>query len=247
MSDETFFSGVDRSAAKRGADGEKYVRAYAVIRIAVGFIGILIPIVLFIGEAAILDASVHARDSLSSYYHSSMRDFFVASLCVVGVLLITYMWGEWNADFVASTVAGVFLIGVAFFPTERPDIPTNAPHCGDLPQPQGCTALEQRFGEVTIGNVHLTCAAIALVSLGVIAYLFGRREEVRSRQILHYALCGVIFTSLVVALTGWISAWRLLGLTPLYIGEVVTVFAFGAGWLVKGFDLRRMLGATTPS
>jgi hypothetical protein len=24
----------------------------------------------------------------------------------------------------------------------------------------------------------------------------------------------------------------------------VTVFAFGAGWLVKAFDLRRMLGAT---
>jgi hypothetical protein len=30
-------------------------------------------------------------------------------------------------------------------------------------------------------------------------------------------------------------------LTPLYVGEVVSVWAFGASWLAKGSDLRRLL------
>ena len=37
--------------------------------------------------------SVHVRGSLSAYYHSSMQDIFVGSLCVTGLLLITYMAG----------------------------------------------------------------------------------------------------------------------------------------------------------
>jgi hypothetical protein len=198
---------------------------------------------LIVGEATILDAPGHARDSLSSYYHSPMQDFFVGSLCVIGVLLITYMWGRRNADFVASTVAGVCLIGVAFFPTERSHVPTGAPHCGDIPQPPGCTDLEQRFGEVTIGNFHFGFAVVALVFLGVIAFVFGWRELERSPGLaaLHIA-CGVTITAgLVVALSGWLHPWRVWGLTPLYIGEVVTVIAFGMGWLAKGLDLGKWL------
>src|SRR5262249_43939059 len=45
-------------------------------------------------------------------------------------------------------------------------------------------------------------------------------------------------------------AWVLIGgalkidigqLTPLYLGEIISVWAFGASWLAKGEDLRRIL------
>ena len=35
------------------------------------------------------------------------------------------------------------------------------------------------------------------------------------------------------------------GLTPLYIGEVVTVIAFGIGWLAQGIDLWKWLRQST--
>lgn len=224
-----------------------YVLSYVVIRIAVGCVGLLLPVALIVGEATILDAPVHARDSISSYYHSPMRDIFVGSLSVIGVLLITYMVDRRKLEFWASTIAGICLLGVANFPTERPHVPAGAPFCGDVPQPAGCTDLEQRFGEVRIGNIHLGFAVVALVLLGVIAYLFGRRDWPRSRNlaVFEFACAAAIALGLVVALSGWVSKWRLGGLTPLYIGEVVTVIAFGLGWLAQGFDLWRWLRRTT--
>lgn len=245
---ENRYGGVDRSVAPRTEGERAYVLSYVVIRIAVGCVGLLLPLALIVGEATILDAPVHARDSISSYYHSPMRDIFVGSLSVIGVLLITYMFGRKNREFWASTIAGICLLGVANFPTERPHVPAGAPLCGDVPQPAGCTDLEQRFGEVTIGNIHLGFAVVALVLLGVIAYLFGRRDWFRSRNLALFQLscAGVIGLGLVVALSGWVAKWRLGGLTPLYIGEVVTVIAFGLGWLAQGLDLWRWLRSMAP-
>jgi hypothetical protein len=235
--------GVDRSVAPTNDMERGYVRSYVVIRIAVGCVGLLLPLALIVGEATILDAPVHARDSISSYYHSPMRDIFVGSLSVIGVLLITYRVDRKDAEFWASTIAGVCLLGVANFPTERPHIAPGAPLCGDTPQPAGCTDLEQRFGEVTIGNLHLGFAVVALVLLGVIAYLFGRRDLPRSPNLgyLQFSCAAAIALGLLVALSGWAFKWRLGGLTPLYIGEVVTVIAFGIGWLAQGVDLWKWL------
>jgi hypothetical protein len=164
-----------------------------------------------------------------------------------GTLLITYTVDRKNAEFWASTIAGACLLGVANFPTERPHIALGAPLCGDTPQPAGCTDLEQRFGEVTIGNLHLGFAAIALVLLGVIAYLFGRRDLPRSRGLAYFqfSCAAVIALGLVVAFSGWAFTWRLGDLTPLYIGEVVTVLAFGLGWLAQGIDLWKWLRQAT--
>jgi hypothetical protein len=219
-----------------------YFHSYVVILLAAGVLGLLLPIGLFVGEAAFLDAPVHARDSLSSYYHSPMRDFFVGSLCVIAVLLITYTWGSWHADFWASSIAGVCLLGVAFFPTERPNVPSAGPHCGDagVAQPPGCTDLEQKWGEVTVGNIHLGLATIALVSLGLIAFIFSlsdKRSGKRRLARLHFALGCAIVAALLLVVVGQVHAFRIGGLTPLYIGEVVTVVAFGLGWLLRGGDL----------
>src|SRR5260370_7649342 len=113
-----------------------YVRSSLLIRTVVGFIGILLPIVLIIGEAYFLKGGVHVRGSLSAYYHTSMQDIFVGSLCVTGFLLITYMagmprsWGFW-----LSLLAGVAVLAVVFFPPWPPRVPRGAPPCGSHPSP----------------------------------------------------------------------------------------------------------------
>src|SRR5690606_17836487 len=88
-----------------------YVRSYLLIRTLVGLLGILLPVLFIVGEAAYFRGGVHVRGSLSAYYHTSMRDIFVAGLCVIGFLLATYLSGQVRTwDFWLSLVAGVAVV-----------------------------------------------------------------------------------------------------------------------------------------
>src|SRR5262249_52726620 len=128
--------------------GVLYVRSYLITRTVVGLIGILLPFALMIGERY-FNGSVHNRGSLSAYYHSPMQDIFVGSLCTIGVLLLTYMSGQWRTvDFVFSSIAGVAVLGVALMPTTRSDLTKDAALCGPhtLPVPPGCSSIESAWG-----------------------------------------------------------------------------------------------------
>lgn len=223
-----------------------YVRSYLLIRTVVGFIGILLPIILIIGEAFFLKGSVHVRGSLSAYYHTSMQDIFVGSLCVTGFLLATYMAGmpeTW--DFWLSLIAGIAVLVVVFFPTWRPDVPSGAPLCGSNPTPPRCSPVEQTLGESLTATIHMVAATVFILSLAAISFLFAHREKKynhRSAWQRFHIACGVAILVAVawVAIGGLlkIDIWRL---TPLYVGEIISVWAFGASWLAKGKNLRRLL------
>ena len=223
-----------------------YVRSYLMIRSVVGIIGLVLPFVFIIGEAVYLKGGVHVRGSISAYYHSPMRDLFVAGLCVVGFLLITYMSAQTRTwDFWLSLVAGVAVLGVVFFPTRRVGLLPDAPLCGQDPEPLGCAPVQQALGENAVATIHFTCAAVFIGCLGAIAFLFAYRErkfEGDKRMALVQRLCG---WAIIVAVL-WVAIGGLLGLTfwqitPLYLGEVLAVWAFGTSWLLKGRDLRTVL------
>ena len=223
-----------------------YVQSYLLIRTIVGLIGILLPIVFIIGERYFVGGGVHVRGSLSAYYHTSMRDIFVAGLCVIGFLLATYMSGKIKSwDFWLSLVAGVAVLGVVFFPTWRPGLLSGAPRCGTTPTPEGCSPIQQQLGEAPVAGIHFVCAAVFILSLAWISFLFARREErygknagmARFQRICGWAIVGAV-VGVVAGELLRIDIWEL---TPLYIEEVMSVWAFGASWLSKGKDLRAML------
>lgn len=223
-----------------------YAKSYLLIRIVVGLIGVLLPAIFIIGEAFFLRGGVHLRGSLSAYYHSSMRDMFVAGLSVVGILLATYMAGQRDTyDFWFSLVAGVAVLGVVAFPTTRPGLAGDAPRCGTDPMPNGCSPFQQQFGEELTGRIHAVCAAIFILSLAVIAFLFAYREKKwkgSAGVALVQRICGfVIILSAAGAAIGELLDLSLGELTPLYVGEVASVWAFGVSWLLAGRDIMRRL------
>jgi len=232
----------DRSQASTPAE-RGYVDSYLLIRTVVGLIGILLPFALVLARG-VLAGRWHILGSISDYSHSASHDVFVGSLSVIGVLLVTYMAGTWNADFWASSVAGVFLLGVAYVPTDRSW--SHARSCSSTPAPPSCAPVERWLGESTAAHIHYTCAAIALTSLAAIAFVFAWREHRYARSVwlarLHAACGALIVAGLGFAVLGSAVA----GLTSLYVGEVVTVWAFGLGWLVKGYDLWSRLGRYVP-
>src|ERR1700754_2952853 len=131
-----------------------------------------------------------------------MRDVFVAALCVVGFLLVTYLAGQRNTwDFWLSLVGGVALVGVVFFPTGRPGLLPGAPRCGTAPMPEGCVPIQQALGEGLAATIHFTFALIFIVSLAFIAFVFAYREKTHrnnNRMALVQRACGWVIIAAVV-------------------------------------------------
>jgi hypothetical protein len=222
---------------------EPYVQSYLLIRTVVGIIGIVLPFVFIIGEAFYLRGGVHVRGSISAYYHTDMRDVFVAGLCVVGVLLGTYMSGKVRSwAFWLSLVAGVAVLVVVFFPTTRPSLSADAAMCGVTPMPAGCAPIQQLLGEQLVATIHFVGAGVFIVTLALISFSFARergyKESARMR-IFQYICGAVIIAAALGVVVSELTGIRGIGeLTPLYLGEVISIWAFGASWFSKGKDLQ---------
>jgi hypothetical protein len=229
-----------------------YTRSYRTIRLVVGCLGILLPALLILGEAFYLPGPVQVRESLSAYYHTSMQDVFVGVLCVIGVLLATYMSGESRTwDFRVSLLAGIAVLGVVFFPTARTGLPPGSPPCGTLPAPPGCSFVEQALGEQLSWVIHIACAAVFITCLMVMSLLFaasqvlpddtlaGFERRLRRPAVFwtHLGCALVILAGGLWAVVGTLSGLDIGELTPLYGGEVVCVWAFGISWLLAGVSL----------
>jgi hypothetical protein len=231
-----------------GSRDKAYTRSYRAIRLVVGFLGIALPLIFIFVEAFLLKGGVHVRGSLSAYYHSPLQDVFVGGLCVIGMLLATYMAGEWKGlDFWASLIAGFAVLGVVFFPTTRSGLPAGAPACGSIPQPPGCSFVEQQLGEHTTAVIHGACAVVFIVFLAVMSSLFAvsevrpKRDRSAAQGALKsrvrfgiYSACALIIVIAGIWAFVGVGVWQL---TPLYIGEVASVWAFGISWLLAGFSL----------
>jgi len=217
---------------KQGKD--LYLKSYLVMRAVIGFIGILLPAALLLGDWTFLDGDVRVRGSLSAYYHSGMRDLFVGGLCAIALFLITYKVFEHNLDNTLSTVAGLAILGVAFFPTGRP-----------AGSPLSLTPLQDQFGESNVTRAHFVFAAISIVSLAWISYFFGVREGRRPPaegkrppgfwRWFHWICASVIALAVafivLTKVSGWFDDYSVL------IGEVVALLAFGVSWLWKGLEM----------
>lgn len=207
----------------------RYLQSYLLMRLAIGLLGIALPVVLVIGDL-VLTGDVPMRGSLSAYYFSGGRDFFVGAMVATGLFLLTYRAFERSWENVLSGLAGFSAIMVALFPTSGGD---------------PLTPLQERLGEDVTAVVHYGFAALFIGSLAAISVIFGRREGQRTDpdaaratrgfwRNTHYALAGVIVVAVVVILA------RLLGENSLFMGEVVAVVAFGLSWLLKGTELSRV-------
>jgi hypothetical protein len=103
----------------------------------------------------------------------------------------------------------------------------------------------EALGEALTARIHAVSAAVFILCLAAISFLFAHREKKYNhrdlRQRFHF-FCGVtILLAVAWALIGGALKINIGELTPLYVGEIISVWAFGASWFVKGKDLRGIL------
>lgn len=199
--------------------GNPLVLSYLELRAIVGIIGFALPFVLWIGGHRA--GSWLPNPSLSSYYYTCMRNWFVASLCVIGAFLGACK-GYDLRDEIAGYIAGLSAIGVAFFPTS----------CG-------CNTTN------VVGYVHYIFAAILFATLAYFC-LFqftqstdpaGMTPRKKTRNLV-YRVCGGIMVACILSMLALkIPAIHAL-MDPCsrltFCLESAAILAFGFAWLTKG-------------
>jgi hypothetical protein len=198
------------------------VHSYLFQRRGIGILGVALPVVLFLGYG-LTSGHLALRNSISSYYYTDMRNYFVGSMCAIGVFLICYRYDR--LDDMLSNVAGVLAIAVALCPTA----PANPTHSA---------LLASRAHAICAGGLFLLLAAFCFV-------IFTRTDPggtaPTSRKLTRNALyraCGVVILVCVVVagltVTPWVPESFLDRTNVLFWAESVAILAFGLSWLVKG-------------
>lgn len=193
--------------------GENPALSYRNMRAIIGYIGLTLPVALLL--TGVVDG--HIESSLSAYYYSKVGDVFTGALCVIGVFLVAYRLGSWAIDNVATTLAGVSALGVAFF------------HAA----PQNAT-----LSQLRLADVHLTCAATLFILLGAISLFIFPRDILPNqtwRANWYMALGALIWLSIALMPTLNSLAGSFYNNDHVFFGlETVCVMAFSVSFILKG-------------
>jgi hypothetical protein len=197
------------------------VISYLTLRTIIGFLGVALPVVMGAGGRLIFGTGL--QDSLSGYYYTGMRDVLVGALWAIGFFLVSYT-GYGPLDNAATTLGGIFAVGISLFPTAPSD-------------PDAAARI--------IGGFHLAFAGLFFITLIYIsAFLFTKTDPRRKptrrklqRNVL-YRTCALVMAGCIVLLALYTfipgARQKLAFLDPVFWMEAVSIVAFGVSWLVKG-------------
>lgn len=206
----------------------------------IGYLGLLLPLILFVLAAARPIPSLprwETLDSVSAYYYSGADAVFVGILFALSLFLFSYRgYSASRADRILGKIGGGAALGVAVFPTGAP---------GSLKEPL--------WWSDAFGTVHYASACtLFLVFIAFAIWLFRRSDtpreehggEKRWKNRL-FLICGIVMIGAVL----WAGS-SLITDAPIFWAEVIALWAFALSWLVKGGAHRpilRRLQAETPS
>jgi cytochrome bd-type quinol oxidase subunit 2 len=204
--------------------------SYSYLRKAVGFLGLFLPIVLFLGLRFIADCS-DIQPSISDYYHTKMRDVFVGVLCAISLFLYCYKgYAGDNRDNIAGTLASFFALGIAFFPTSF-DGDSSCSISPATPNPEYISTLHFIFA--TAFFLVLAYFSLKLFTLGDSDTI---EKQTRNKI---YIICGYIMLGCIGAIALYFFYLKnqypnLKNYDLVFWFETIALWAFATSWLVKG-------------
>ena len=208
------------------------VISYLTYRKAIGWLGVSLPFALVIGTM-MLGSCSGIQESISHYYYTIMGDVFVGTLCCLGLFLLTYRYER--IDNIASSIAGIFAICVALFPTTNlfsdASFRTLEPICDSI------------YHTRTL--FHFASAALFLGTLAFMSLVLftktspgGKIQGKKKTRNKIYKICGWLMI-LAIVFIAVISFSPVLDpvCSPYHYtfwGECIALWAFGISWLIKG-------------
>jgi hypothetical protein len=173
------------------------------------------------------------EDSISGYYYTFTRNFFVGSLCAIA-LLMGYNKGYDLRDAIAGRLSAVCALGVAFFPVAPNTASTLQKHISNF---------HYAFAGVLFSILAYFC--LVLFKMTAVGKHVTRKKLQRN---LVYTICGWIIVGSIVTL-GLLKALAYFkvfnieslgkNLHHIFWLESIALLAFGFAWLVKGETILR--------
>ena len=196
---------------------DSLIISYLTLRRFVGLFAISVVPVLILGSF-IFDHPTRIQISVSAYYYTHMRDALVGIICGIALFLFSYH-GYARQDSIASKLAGIFALGVVFFPTSETS------DKGDI-----------------ISILHYITSGIFFVILSYMSiFLFtkssGNMTPEKKKRNRIYRICGIVMIISVAGIPiNSIPAIhdRIIFLKPTLILESIALISFGFSWLTKG-------------
>jgi hypothetical protein len=226
------------------------IASYLTMRKTVGWLGMLLPFVLLVGNYVLNRLGIFSSDdfvqlsagyqyqeagswksSISHYYYTTMGEFFTGTLLAVAMFMICYTGHPLRAqdkglsDNAMTNLAGLFAIGIASFPT------TSDTHIPDN--------LRTFLSSELIGWVHYGFAFLFFFVLALMCMINFRRAE--QAELFgtgpddpFYLRCGILMLV-------WIGLIPICAMVDVlesnhstFILEAFALITFGASWLKKG-------------
>jgi hypothetical protein len=208
---------------------QKQLISYLKLRAAIGLVGILFPVVLLIFGNFFGNCD-QVQESLSAYYFTNARDFFVGLLFITGTLLLTYR-GYDNKDSILANISGASAIGIALCPT----------HMGD--RSDACS-LSSTYDLPVLHYIFAGTFFLTLILFSMVIFTKTdptkepTPEKLKRNRV--YRICGwIMIISLALMavnkfLTKEISSFLGLQSVFTFVMEWIFLSAFGVSWITKG-------------
>ncbi len=201
-------------------NAKDYIISYNTLRRSVGILGIALPLIMVVGSIA-LDNENQILNSISSYAHLRIGNGFVGILCAVSLFMFSYLGYDYK-DNIAGHLAGIFALGIAFFPNNTCDPST------------------------IINKLHLISASLFFLTLIYFSLrLFPKSDKdkkdwgkpKKNRNKVYYT-CGFTMLgallSVAVIMIWFKNVLWLMDLDPVFWFETIMLVAFGISWITKG-------------
>jgi len=222
---------------KPPGDKPPEIISYYTMRRALGILGITLPLILVAGSS-LFGGCREVQGSISTYYHTNMRNIFVGFNCAVALFLFAYRGHDWM-DNLAGYLGCIFVLGVAFLPCR-------------LSNPDSFCVVPASAQNPLVGKLHNLSALLYFIILIVYSlFLFPKTHmhvdtgekmtmgrQKKKRNLVYYICGGIMVASLllIIAYMGFLENLYpgLKGLHPVFWLESFVLFSFGISWLTKG-------------
>ena len=195
------------------------------LRLYLGILGILLPLILFIGNGLRLESSI------SHFYYTRMSVVFTGILCSFGFLLISYMGyekksSEFISDDFITNLAGLAALLVAIIPTACSTCPSGVPNGHSDP---------------LLNKIHLISAGVFIVAMGYMSFVqftkSDKSDELTKKRNTIYRACGLlIWITVLYLMCSFLFNFSLTAY-DVFIGETIALVCFGIAWLIKSKSL----------
>lgn len=203
--------------------------SYMTLRQLIGLLGILLPFVCMAG-AAIIEGNC-VQESISIYYYTNMRDFFIGAMGGLSLFLFTYK-GYCRVDDLVTTACAITGLGLTVFPC------MSAP---GVQSPVGIFMISESTSEV----IHSTFAGLFFFLMAMNSIFLFTRSDRQKHEFLPnkkirnriYRACGIIMlcSLALLGLLIWIKGRTYVSehRIPLIL-EIIILTSFSISWLIKG-------------